>query len=301
LLTFDDGLLNNWRIVFPLLKKFNTKAILFITPNSIENRDESRLSLDDVWSGRCTYSDLSDGWPDLQYISWKEAVLMESSGLVDIQSHTLMHQICFISPKIIDFQHPNTNNRPQYRWLWTAVGVGQNDALWGAPVYKFSSRMVSRRYFDDERLRKACIDFVGNNGGLDFFNKVDWRNQLKGCTRIFSKNNHVKAKYETREDMLSSIKRSLLESREVISCRLKKNCDFLALPWNQGNSLTLRCLKEAGYKANFSGTNPFKFARSGDNPYSLNRIEGYWIKFLPGKGRLSLFSKLKDKLCETIE
>lgn len=40
-LTFDDGLLECYTIIFPLLEKYNLKAAFFINPTSIENQEES--------------------------------------------------------------------------------------------------------------------------------------------------------------------------------------------------------------------------------------------------------------------
>ena len=40
-LTFDDGLLECYTIIFPLLEKYNLKAAFFINPVSIDNQDDS--------------------------------------------------------------------------------------------------------------------------------------------------------------------------------------------------------------------------------------------------------------------
>ncbi|MBU1727516.1 MAG: polysaccharide deacetylase family protein [Candidatus Omnitrophica bacterium] len=286
LLTFDDGHLNNWDVVFPLLKEFNMKATIFVTPGTMTDKLEGHLDLDNTW-------------PSFSCFSWQEAKIMQDTGLVDIQSHTLAHQVCFINSKIVDFQRPLHNGEPKYRWLWTAVEAGNNDELWGAPVYEYRSRMTALRYFDGIHLRKSCMDFVSSNGGVRFFDNLEWRWILNRFVNEFRIQNRVQDNYETKEEQVHQIKYSLAKSREVIKEKLNKDCFYLALPWNQGNSLTLKLIEESGYRANFSGTSSFVTAKYGSNPYLLNRVEGYWIKSLPGKGRVSVFNKLGSRLCKS--
>ena len=67
ILTFDDGFANNYTEVFPLLKKYKAKA----TINLISDR-------------------ISD--PEGKYLREEQILEMESSGLVQFQSHTCSHR-----------------------------------------------------------------------------------------------------------------------------------------------------------------------------------------------------------------
>ena len=65
ILTFDDGYLDNYTELFPLLKKYNTKATVFvITGNLGYNKN---------------------------FMTWEQAKEMADSGLVAIESHTVTH------------------------------------------------------------------------------------------------------------------------------------------------------------------------------------------------------------------
>ena len=65
ILTFDDGYRNNYTVLFPLLKKYNVKATIFIFPNNIgTNRN---------------------------FLTWDMVKEMADSGLVSFQSHTMSH------------------------------------------------------------------------------------------------------------------------------------------------------------------------------------------------------------------
>jgi peptidoglycan/xylan/chitin deacetylase (PgdA/CDA1 family) len=64
-LTFDDGPLSNYTIVFPLLKKYGWKATFFIYPKVIAKKSKTQLT-------------------------WNQLRKMAAAGM-DIQSHTLSH------------------------------------------------------------------------------------------------------------------------------------------------------------------------------------------------------------------
>lgn len=71
LLTFDDGYYNNYCYAFPLLKKYNAKAVISII-------------------GKYTdiYSETEEENPLYSHITWDEAREMCESGLVEIENHS---------------------------------------------------------------------------------------------------------------------------------------------------------------------------------------------------------------------
>lgn len=65
LLTFDDGYLDNYTELYPLLQKYNCKATVFVITDMIGVHEK--------------------------YMTWEQAREMADSGLVSIQSHTASH------------------------------------------------------------------------------------------------------------------------------------------------------------------------------------------------------------------
>lgn len=65
-ITFDDGSVDNYKNVFPILKKYNLKATVFVITDNV--------SL----------------YPN--YMTWDQAKEMQNSGLIDIESHTLSNK-----------------------------------------------------------------------------------------------------------------------------------------------------------------------------------------------------------------
>lgn len=66
ILTFDDGYLNNYDTLFPILQRFNAKATFFIVSGYMEK-------------------------PGAQFMNAEQVREVSQSGLVDIQSHTAHH------------------------------------------------------------------------------------------------------------------------------------------------------------------------------------------------------------------
>ena len=76
LITFDDGYLSNYELAYPILQKYEMKAVIFIIGRLV---------------GRDTYSDADQ--PIVPHFSYTQAAEMSASGLIEIQSHTYnMHQ-----------------------------------------------------------------------------------------------------------------------------------------------------------------------------------------------------------------
>lgn len=66
-ITFDDGHIEFYKNVFPILKKYNVKATVFLV------------------------TDYLNLYPN--YLTWDQAREMQASGLVDFESHTLNHKV----------------------------------------------------------------------------------------------------------------------------------------------------------------------------------------------------------------
>ena len=66
IITFDDGYMDNYRHAFPILQQHNFKATIFVVTDYIN-----------------TYPN---------YLTWDDAYVMQQSGLIEFESHTLSHQ-----------------------------------------------------------------------------------------------------------------------------------------------------------------------------------------------------------------
>ena len=289
LITFDDGLRNNWSVVYPLLRKYHARAVFYVSPGLLHELDAPGPGIADRSVGAADLERFEAAHP---YISWREAEEMQRSGLVDIESHSLRHRMCFVSSRIVDFQHPIRDGQSRYWWLSDTVGKGPDEYLFGAPVYEHRPRLAALSYHDDESLRTVCIEYVRERGGAAFFSSRGWHAGLRTVVRNYRRAHRLRDGYESNLQQELAIKNHLEPAQIMISERLGKQCEHFAYPWNSGGRLSLLWLKELGFKTVFQAYNTPFFPRTGSDPYSLNRTDGYWISSLPGFARRTLPRRL---------
>jgi hypothetical protein len=276
-LTFDDGRRNCWTVIFPLLKKFRAKAIFFIIPSKISESEEEFPNLQDYWRGRVSWENLYLSHRRQPYLTWRELRQMRESGLVEIFSHGLRHDVVSVSSRVVDFQHPGVYEMPVYFDEWFQSRQLPLDSCWGAPIFeRVWATLASNVYEADQAVSLFMNEFVKNNGGFLFFKKKGWRQRLFEHYRLHKKSlpkGRFK-KLESKEDAGESIR----ESKRCIETRLKNTCSFFSLPLFQSSPEIMGLIEEAGYRAVFSGL--FADNKTPGRLFSLNRIPGFWIKFL---------------------
>jgi peptidoglycan/xylan/chitin deacetylase (PgdA/CDA1 family) len=136
-ITFDDGYKNNYTYAFPILKKYNLTATIFIIINEIGRLEGDRLS-------------------------WDEIKIMRDSGLIDFGSHTLgpqplvdirsqddLRKQIFDSKKILEeklgrkiniFSYPGGFFNGNIRRL--VIDAGYQAAVATSPGRRFSSKDI---------------------------------------------------------------------------------------------------------------------------------------------------------------
>lgn len=250
-LTFDDGYLDNWVYAYPLLKKYQMKATIFINPEFIDPRIELRPNLEDVWRGAIQKHQLNRAG----FLSWNELLALQQSGVMDIQSHSMTHTWHFCGENIIDFHHPGDS----YPWLaWNAQPQTKHQYLtqnqenivpYGMPVYENGRASGVRRFFPDRKLDEHLVDFVSRNNGSAFFENPDWRQQLFQVAESYKKSNRLQGRFETQQEYKARVSYELLESKSILEEKLNKQVKFLCCPGGAYNKDVLKQAKSFGYEA----------------------------------------------------
>lgn len=282
-LTFDDGIEDLYSVAYPLLKKYQMKAVAFIIAN---------------WMGR----------PNM--VTWEQINEMHQAGVVDFQSHSLNHAGIFSSSKMVDFFHPGMQTFQN--WNVPLSGKNGEEAAFelpepGTPIYEHASRLSDhKRFYPSLKLRQACINFVREKGGENFFQIEGWKKLLEHHyykTKSALKETEV---FEDDSQQEKRIFRELSESKAKIETMIPgKTVNHFSFPWNESGVLTTALLKKVGYLSAYGGLSR-EYHRNGSlvNIFYINRVSGDFVLALPGKGRQSmaaiLFSKIKRRLTKGV-
>ncbi len=284
LLTFDDGRSSFWRIAFPLLKRYNLKATLFIIPGITSNRKPTK-NLDDVWQKKASVEEIVNmDKDDKDYCSWEELKIMYNSNLIDIESHSLMHRVVFTSNKIIDFIDNTTHDSvlTAYRSIKEIDKAFQREKYFGYPVFPHEPLLKGNVNI---KVNKNLIEFC-RNYYLEHKNNSSWKTDLKN---ILSEKKFGNSKINLPEEVKNEIENDFKISSGIIKDKIGKSAgDHLCLPWTVGSDIAIDAAKISNYKSVFWGATKKKTNRPGDDPFYICRIKNDFIFRLPGKRRKNL-------------
>jgi peptidoglycan/xylan/chitin deacetylase (PgdA/CDA1 family) len=294
-LTFDDATWTFWAYAYPLLKKYDFRAILFAIPGIVPEDATLYPNLEDVWEGRCTREDLDRREKIQPLCTWRELAIMHRSGIVDIQSHSLTHARVHVSSRLVDFLHPGFDTY----FSNLSVPISSLDhpehperkLRLGAPVFEFAPRLAGRRRFKETpALIEAMTGYVEEHGRSTFFDRPSWRKELEALCRQWPA--EKLGSFETSEEMESAIRRELAGSRKVLEERLLNNeVRHFCYPWFGSSDMADRLAIEAGYwMLHYGPALDGRKMQTTGRPLRIRRISEEYFFRLPGDGRLSLWS-----------
>ena len=256
-ITFDDGLLDNWVFAFPLLKKRGLKATFFICPELIESGDHLRPNLDDMWSGRARLEDL----PGPGYLSWGECRALQHSGLVDVQSHTMTHTKHIVSDRLRGVDHGGFEGfylalnacPPAMRPRWAQDPEFGTRVPIGMPLFEENSAVIARRV----SIRPAFLEAAGKLAGEHDLSRAEGRAAHEAALRAlhgsFLANDGVLEGEESFDEHVARVEHEIIGSKHAIERELDKPVRFLCWP-HGGNSPAVHAVaKQAGYVATTAG------------------------------------------------
>jgi len=268
-LTFDDGYLDNYVYAYPILKKYGAKGTIFVNPDFVQNNNFIRPTLENVWEGRATIQELSD----LGFLSWNEMILMENSGVIDIQSHTLTHTKHFCSDKIIEFHNPNANYLypisniyPDKKPYYIENKDFKNLIPYGTPFFEMGSAVTAKRFFINEQFEDECVNILRD---------INWHkysfniciDKIKPVYECYKNNNNLIVYVESDKEYEIRIKDELSLSKKIIENKLNKKINYCCWPHGDYNIISHKIALESGYKATSVVISPGKIN------YSFERFD----------------------------
>jgi peptidoglycan/xylan/chitin deacetylase (PgdA/CDA1 family) len=277
-LTFDDGYLDNYVYVYPILKKYGLKGTVFVNPEFVDlNNAGTRPRYDQKEFDKNKRSNV------LGFLNWEEIAELDNSGVLDIQNHSMSHNKYFSNPKIKDFVTPVSVDsydwlmwikkpelKPRYMHINTLEHVQE-----GTPVLENDRSLAIRRYFPDENLSGIIIDkyFFEKKKSSSAENEIKQK-VIMEYEKLFSTGNYP-GRYETDEEMMNRYRYELEESRKIFRQKLNKQTGYLCWPGGGYNEISLELAKSLGYKASTISSR-YKYENaSNDGVYKRIKRKGY--------------------------
>lgn len=274
LITLDDGYYDNYKIVFPLLKKYNMKATIFLNTLYIGEKrwQETEIELNGTanYKAMKKYVALNDGTTE-QYMTWKEIKEMYKSGLVDFQAHSHKHTAIFKGTELL--------------------GVFDKDSMDCTDVYLYGNVEEGFPKF----AKRGEYSGEGIIISKEFFKKFQefYFKNLKGKSEkeIISLgqkyiDEHIDAYMikENHKDFVKRITDEYMINKNLIEKNIGNSVEYFCWPWGHRSKETITLLKTLGVKG-------FISTKKGTNSYSPNwdmirRIE--LRKFTPEKFKINL-------------
>ncbi len=296
-ITFDDGYLDNWIYAFPMLKKYNLKATIFVCPEFVDKKNGVRNNLENYWNGKAAIDEINN-WG---FLSWEEMRLMEKSGLIDIQSHTLTHTKYFISDKLVGFHHPGSrliettwNLYPQRKPYYIEDKEFDKLIPYGYPLFEQASAIIARK---SEINPDLVCEILNALKTVDWKTNYDFSKLYSLAKPIFNKykeQGNIIYKIETKDAYTKRIRKELKHSKVTIEKELQKRVLFCCWPNGDYNDFAHETAVEAGYLATTIVLKPGEMI-PGDR---FNRIGLYHVKNNRFLSKLKAIYKIRS--CQKI-
>lgn len=248
-LVFDDGYLDNWVVVAPLLRKYGMTGAVYVNPEFVEPGDALRPTIDDHAGGNALER--------RGFMNWAELRELDRSGTLDVQSHSMSHTWYYVGGRVEDGYAPD--NAKQYPWMaWNArperkpyyLNEDQSDFVaWGTPVLQFEKSIIARRFHPEQSVMSDIVEQVRRNGGRDFFGRPDWRNDYREIVRRSAGGEEIPGELERENDARDRVRWELAESKARIEANLGKQVDFLCWPGGGVDDAAKRLALDAGYRS----------------------------------------------------
>ncbi|HZD53761.1 MAG TPA: polysaccharide deacetylase family protein, partial [Woeseiaceae bacterium] len=237
LLTFDDAWSSFWTVAFPLLRKYQMRAVLFAPTYWMDGHG-----------------------PDGLFMGWDQLRDCAASGFVEVQSHAHRHALVHTSARLHGFATPESLARTHFfNWPMREDDPGLGPPPPGTPVYGALPLLsATRRYIESAEAVRACRSFVAEQTD-SFFSDSDAEGELRRHHAEVSARNP--GRWATQEELEREMIVEFDRSRERFEDELGYAPPYFAYPWMLGNRRSFELARRAGLTAAFGVGVDFRRAR----------------------------------------
>ncbi len=259
LVTIDDGRATTWTVGYPILKRLGMRATAFLVTSAVHDSDEVSKTIDDVGSADRAALVARDGSADRPFVTWGEVRAMRD--VIDIESHTHLHARIPVGPETAGIRTEAMQS-----------GYGAFDC----PFLEA-----------DGRLARGGDILLGTALPVS-------------APRLSGKPAYLAAqhRYETGDELREAMRFDLGEARRLIREKAEVEATTVCYPWHVFSEEAKLTAAEVGYRAAFAGKASAApaISRAGSDVFELARVGEDYVERLPGPGRRSLLSVLREKL-----
>ncbi|MGF6906570.1 polysaccharide deacetylase family protein [Fusobacterium sp. PH5-44] len=222
MITMDDGYVNNYTNVYPLLKKYNMKATIFLNTAYIGKNEK--------------------------YMNWDQIKEMHESNVIDFQCHSHTHNYVFVDDKIIGILTGHEDDHADAH-IYGSIKEGY-------PVFKKRGEYSSRAIIINNDFYEVFREFY-----LKELKNTPKNQLLKKAQEFININKEKYFHEETKEEFENKIKREFLLNKKAIEEHLGKKVTFFCWPWGHRGKEAMKVLEAVGVKGFVTtrkGTNSYK-------------------------------------------
>mgnify|MGYP001554006705 CR=1 FL=1 len=274
MLTFDDGYQDFYHNAFPLLKKYQIKAVVFLIadrlvsdpnrtmPNPVPSYDEMHINAQN--------GDLSS------FLSLEQVLEMQASGLVEFGAHTKSHAVTICSPNVVSI-----NQGQKLKWYFP----DRKDIKIGSPLFELSPDLIGPRYMPNQEYIDRFKDLV-SSGETDL---SALQEKLSGVSI---------GDCETGKEWHKRLEQEIVGAKQDLE--LKLGCDITSFcwPWGAEGDVARQVLIESGYDLLFTlrrGANANPEHAHEIKRFSARKKGGDWLWSRLVVFNNSLFSRYYDR------
>ncbi len=161
------------------------------------------------------------------HATWPELHALQSSGIVDVQAHTLAHAMIFCNGQPADLSPRPTCRRrwPSRCWTMAIRPVFYPPRTWHANLPLPVSLFRCPPFLPRSCRRGACRAHAATMGG-HYFGQPGWEKPLQDIMR------RAGGRWETAEEAQRAIAHEVGAAREILNARLKTDTvRHLCFPW----------------------------------------------------------------------